>query len=164
VRANPRDARRKLDLSFGYSDLGNTLATLHRYPEAIGKFRMAESIRVEQAALDPSDLRARGALVSITWRIGRVLALSGDKHAAIETMQKGVQQAAALNRDFPGNAAARGQSLDTYRVFAIVDAILGECGESERWSSRWRAQASEWKLAIPDSPAPTCPDGDSAGR
>ena len=148
ILRDPSNARRKLDLSFGYSDLANSLMWLHRYPEALEKFHMAESIRVQQAALDRADFRARSAVVSITWRIGWALAQAGDKGAATETMQKAVKQGEALLHDFP-NAAARNHVLDTYVTFARVHAVSGSCAESARWLSKWRSQASEWNVSVP---------------
>jgi tetratricopeptide (TPR) repeat protein len=151
VQRNPQDARRKMDLSFGYSDLGNSLQLLHRFPEAIEKFRMAEAIRHEQAAADPGDLRARGSIVSITWRIGRVLALSGDKRGALETMQKAVNLSDALISDFPGNANAHAQAVDAYIGFAAGQIILGNCHDAIRWWNLARSRAAEWKVVLTDN-------------
>ena len=145
VRRNPH-ARRKLDLSFGYSDLGNTLLSLNRYPEALEKLRMSESIRLEQAAADSNDLRARGSLVSITWRIGRALALLGDQRGALATMQNAIKLSDTLIRDFPGNANARSHAVDAYVGFASVQRILGDCRDALRWWNLARARAAEWKM------------------
>lgn len=151
VQRDPQDARRKLDLSFGYSDLGNSLQILHRYPEALDNLRRAEAIRKEQVAADSGDLRARGSLVSITWRIGRVLALSGDRGGAIETLQRAVQLGEALARDFPGNAAAHNQAVDAYLGFAFGQSILGDCRDAMRWWNLSRARAAEWKMTATQS-------------
>ena len=72
VTANPSDARARLDLTYGYSDIGLILRGLGRFPEALQQYRKAGKIRAEAAA----------GLGTTTMRIADLLAAMGDRRQA----------------------------------------------------------------------------------
>jgi tetratricopeptide (TPR) repeat protein len=146
VQRQPSNARSKLDLSYGYSDLGYALSSLKRFPEALENYRKAESIRVAQATGDPSNARARGAVVSVTWRLGSVQARAGDRPGAKATLEKAVLLAEAFVRDFPNNPSARGDFLEAYEALADANEGWGACGEARRIYELRREKAAAWKM------------------
>jgi tetratricopeptide (TPR) repeat protein len=132
--ANPSDARARLDLTYGYSDMGLILRGLGRFPEALQQYRKAGKIRAEAAAADPRDARAAGGLATTTMRIADLLAAMGDRRQAEPAYLQAVRVAESFRTRFPEKREAATQLAETCR-------LLGFSYQS-RWSSC--AQARPW--------------------
>ena len=149
VRREPNNARARMDLSYGYSDLGFVLGKLKRHPEAIASYRKAEAIRFAQAAADPSDARARAAVVSITWRMADALAAGCERQAALESVAKSIQLGDAIVRDFPEQGVTvKDEALAPYAAYTKLFEEWAACEDASRRRELWRAKAAEWKVQV----------------
>jgi eukaryotic-like serine/threonine-protein kinase len=148
VRREPDNARAKMNLSYGYSDWGYALYKLKRPKEAIGKYRLAEAIRLQQASADPRDYRASHALVSITWRILKAQAEAGDKAGASETLRNAVRLGEALVQDFPKNSDAGNELVNVYETAGDACRDLGDCARARFWYEKLRKYAVAQKISV----------------
>ena len=101
VAARPSDARARMDLSYGYSDIGLIYARMGKLNEGLEQYRKVEKIRSEVAAADPRDQRAASGLATTTLRIAELLELTGDHSGSGPAFVRAVQLAESYRGRFP---------------------------------------------------------------
>ena len=118
VAARPLDARARMDLSYGYSDIGLIYRRMGKLPEGLEQYRRAEKIRAEVAAADPRDQRAASGLAVTTLRLAELLQLMGDRPHSETAFAHAVQLAESYRARFPQSRDAGSLVTDACRVAA----------------------------------------------
>jgi tetratricopeptide (TPR) repeat protein len=130
VRENPESGRARMDLSFDYSDVGLTLASMGRTQAALDQYFKVEKIRQDLSAADPRDERALNGLVSISWRIAQAYA-NKDRAAAERYFQKSIAHAEQMIEIVPDKNAGKSALADAYYNYGIAWKIQwSSCAEA----------------------------------
>ena len=127
VRENPADARAQMDLSYDYSDRAYILRLMKNHKEAVDLYRKAKKIRVNMAAADRRDLRAAGALASVSWRLGQALADAGDRKNSQAEFLNAVRGAESMVATFPDQGIGKRSLADACYWFGFA------------WKHNWRS-------------------------
>ncbi len=147
VRARPTDSRRKLDLSFDYSDWAFILVRMKKPAEAVRIYRRAEAIRLSAAAADPRDARAAGALVSVERRMAVAMADAGDRQGSEASFRKAVRAAESAIRTVPNPKVGKQALADTCWYFGrTYKEQWSSCAQARAWLTRARDLYRELNL------------------
>ncbi len=137
VGSHPDDARARMDLSFGYSDIGLICQLMGKMRDGLEQYRKAERIRAEVSAADPHDQRAASSLGMITLRIGELLELMGDRRASEAAFARGIELGELYRNRFPQSRDARSLLADGCRVFGrAYQRSWSSCDKARPWLER----------------------------
>jgi tetratricopeptide (TPR) repeat protein len=137
VAIHPDDARARMDLSFGYSDIGLICQFMGKLREGLEYYRQAERIRAEVSTADPRDQRAAYGLGVTTLRIGELLEIMGYRSASEAALRHGIELGESYRNRFPQSRDAHSLLADAYRVFGrAYQRSWSSCDKAQTWLDR----------------------------
>ena len=134
-RSTPRE---RMDLSYDYQGLAQTLAELGRWQEALPPAEKSRAIRIALAAADPNDNRARTAVPDIEEILGFVYAGLGQRASALNSLTRAITSREEIVRAAPESSEDQYELARGYMTSGLVDRMLGRCAEAEVWFAKAR--------------------------
>lgn len=134
-RSTPRE---RMELSYDYQQIAQSLSDLGRWREALPVAEKSRAIRIALAAADPNDHRARLAATDIDETLGLIYAGLGQRSKALDSLTRALTSREEIVRAAPESSEDQYELARGYVTAGLSDRLLGRCAEAEVWFGKAR--------------------------
>jgi tetratricopeptide (TPR) repeat protein len=135
--------RARMDTSYDNEGLARSFEILNRLDEALKQARLTERLRLELAAADSNDQRARTGLADVHEVLGSILARLGRKRESMDYLARAIEARRGFVRATPGSpedeyelARALATAAAAYRRLGMGDRATAAASEARTLFAR----------------------------